>query len=202
MIIEFSGGVTVEPIMVDELEKALKEAQRASERVQHPTTDLYKLLEVNGVAALCKLLKERYDAGNVPQEILDTIFFRIPKKVRAFDCESLRTISLMSHTLKTLFKVLPAWMKLVLHKEINEWQYGIMPDKGTENTIFILRMLRECCIEVNGDVYSCFVDYIKAFDRVQHNILSCLNSGPTWISRRRTFINKLSLDLTTRHLNQ
>ena len=174
MIIEFSGGVTGEPIMVDEVEKALKKAQRASERVQHPTTDLYKLLEVNGVAALCKLLNERYDAGNVPQENLDSIFFRIPKKVRAFDCENFRTISPMSHTLKILFKILPARMKLVLYKEINEWQYGIKPDKGTENTIFILRMLRECCIEVNRDVYSCFVDYTKACDNITSNITSCL----------------------------
>ena len=77
----------------------------------------------------------------------------------------------MSHTLKILFKVLPAQIKPVLHNEINESQYGFTPDKGTRNAIFIFRMLSERCIEVNRDVYCCFVDYTKAFDRVQHNIL-------------------------------
>ena len=43
-----------------------------------------------------------------------------------------------------------------------------MPDKGTRNAIFTLRMITERCVEMQKDVYICFIDYTKAFDKVQH----------------------------------
>ena len=55
--------------------------------------------------------------------------------------------------------------------EISEEQYGFMQDKGTRNAIFILRIFAEGAIEMQEDVYICFVDYSKAFDRVKHKDL-------------------------------
>ena len=62
-------------------------------------------------------------------------------------------------------------VKKELRAEINECQYGFLPDKGTRNAIYVLRTLGERCREVNVNLYCCFIDYIKAFDRVKHNIL-------------------------------
>jgi len=45
---------------------------------------------------------------------------------------------------------------------------GFMPDKGTRNAIFILRMLSERAIEMQKDLFVCFIDYEKAFDNVRH----------------------------------
>ena len=39
------------------------------------------------------------------------------------------------------------------------------------NAIFILRHLCEKAIEVRKDLYACFIDYTKAFDRVRHTSL-------------------------------
>jgi hypothetical protein len=44
-------------------------------------------------------------------------------------------------------------------------------DKSTSNAIFILRTLVERSIEVQVDLYLCFIDYTKAFDKVKHNKL-------------------------------
>ena len=55
--------------------------------------------------------------------------------------------------------------------EIAPEQYGFMPDKGTGNAIFVLRMLVERPIEKQKYVYVCFIDYSKAFDRVKHKLL-------------------------------
>ncbi len=52
--------------------------------------------------------------------------------------------------------------------EIGNEQCGFIKEKGTRNAIFILRMLMERLIEVKKDLYVCFVDYEKAFDRVKH----------------------------------
>jgi hypothetical protein len=62
-------------------------------------------------------------------------------------------------------------MKNKITPEIAKEQYGFMPDKGTRNAIFILRMIIERSIEVKHDLYLCFLDYTKAFDKVKHDNL-------------------------------
>ena len=58
-----------------------------------------------------------------------------------------------------------------IRSEISEEQYGFMQDKGTRNAIYILRILAERAIEMQRDVYLCFIDFTKAFDRVKHKDL-------------------------------
>ena len=41
----------------------------------------------------------------------------------------------------------------------------------TRNAIFILRMIAERSIEMQKDLYVCFIDYTKAFDKVKHKEL-------------------------------
>ena len=62
-------------------------------------------------------------------------------------------------------------MKSDLHQEINECKYGFMPDKATRNAVLVLKNLAERYIEVNKNLYCCFIDLNKALDRVQYNIL-------------------------------
>ena len=46
-----------------------------------------------------------------------------------------------------------------------------MPDRGTRNAIFTLRMLCERATEHQQSVFLCCIDYQKAFDKVRHNLL-------------------------------
>ena len=46
-----------------------------------------------------------------------------------------------------------------------------MEDTGTRNAIFIVRTLCERAIEVQHDLYLCFIDYAKAFDKVKREDL-------------------------------
>ena len=50
-------------------------------------------------------------------------------------------------------------------------QYGFMPDKETRNAIFAPKRLDERSVEKQKDVYTCFIDYSKAFDTVKHDSL-------------------------------
>ena len=43
-----------------------------------------------------------------------------------------------------------------------------MKDRGTRNAIFVLRMLSERAMQHQQDLYLCFIDYQKAFDKVRH----------------------------------
>ena len=85
----------------------------------------------------------------------------------------------MSHLTKVMLRVLMDRMRGKIIPEISEIQFGFMADKGTRNAIFTLRTLMERAIEVQKDLYVCFIDYSKAFDKVKHSdlfdILSELN---------------------------
>ena len=58
-----------------------------------------------------------------------------------------------------------------LAPEIGEQQCGFKKDTGTRNAIFMMRRLCERAIEMQQDIYLCFIDYTKAFDRVKHEVL-------------------------------
>ena len=105
----------------------------------------------------------------------ESIFIRLPKKSKATMCTEYRTLSLMSHILKILLKIILNRNRQKIEAEISELQSGFMSGKGTREGIFNMRMICERYIEVNKDVYACFIDYEKAFDRVNHeNMIDCL----------------------------
>ena len=89
----------------------------------------------------------------------------------SIDCELYRTISLMSHSTKVLLRIIMARMRKSLRPEISQLQFGFVPDKSNRNAIFTLSMLAERCIEMQKDLYLCFINYSKAFDKVRHEKL-------------------------------
>src|SRR5215469_3350916 len=69
-------------------------------------------------------------------------------------------------------KILITSMRNKIRLQISEEQYGFVKGKGTRNATFVLRNLAEKTLEVNQDLYLCFVDYEKDFDKVKHEDLT------------------------------
>ena len=117
--------------------------------------------------------------GVIPPELTKSIFIVLPKKPGATLCGLHRTISIMSHVVKILLKILMKRARNKIRPEIPKTRCGFVEDCGTRNAIFMLRMLSERAIEMKQDLYLCFIDYTKAFDTVKHgelfNILCDLN---------------------------
>ena len=86
-------------------------------------------------------------------------------------CEKHRTISLMIYVTKLVLRIVINKIIGRTLDEIAPIQYGFMPDKETGNAIFVLRRLVERSFEEQRDVYTCFIDYSKAFDTVKHESL-------------------------------
>jgi len=101
----------------------------------------------------------------------DKIRHHHAQKTGATKCEQYRTISLMSHLTKLIIRVLLKRIRGRTADEVAEEQYGFMPDKGTRNAIFLLRILAERSIQMQKNEYICFLDYVKAFDKVEHKTL-------------------------------
>jgi len=130
--------------------------------------EMLRALEENGVDLIWKLATAIYETGVIPEDMLKSIFIALPKKPSTMHCAEHRTISLMSHSLKILLRIVLQRIRRQIHPEIPITQYGFMPDRGTSNAIFNLRMISERSIQHQQDVFLCFIDYQKAFDRVKH----------------------------------
>ena len=79
----------------------------------------------------------------------------------------------MSHVTKILPKIILYRNSAAIDREICENQSGFRKGKGTLEGIFNLRTINERYLEKQKDVYIyiCFIDYEKAFERVNHEKL-------------------------------
>lgn len=77
----------------------------------------------------------------------------------------------MSHFTKILLKIILYRNSAAIDREIGENQSGFRKGKGTREGIFNLRTINERYLEKQKDVYICFINYEKAFDRVNHEKL-------------------------------
>ena len=138
---------------------------------------MIEAMEEWGVDVVTKIVNSIYDTGRIPDAMKRSIFITIPKKQGAIDCDKFRTISIMSQLSKIVLRIVLNRIRNRIVSEIGEEQYGFMKGKGTSNAIFVLRMIGERAIEMQKDIFLCFIDYEKAFDTVKHkDLLSLLSS--------------------------
>ena len=70
------------------------------------TTEMLQALDSYEIGKITELCKVIYKTGNIPQELMNSIFIALPKKPKAMDCSQYRTISLRSHVMKVLLKII------------------------------------------------------------------------------------------------
>ena len=139
--------------------------------------EMLTALEEFGIEKLTDLVNEIYDSGDIPEDLSKSIFITLPKKPGAVECELHRTTSLMSHITKLLLRIVMQRARKRIKPEIGEEQCGFVENTGTRNAIFMVHVLSERAIEMQKDVYMCFMDYTKAFDKINREelllILQC-----------------------------
>ena len=77
----------------------------------------------------------------------------------------------MSHVTKIILRVLLLRLRSRIRPDIGREQFGFVEDAGTRNSIFVLRVITERAVEMQKDIYMCFIDYAKVFDKVRHQEL-------------------------------
>ena len=133
--------------------------------------EMLKALDEDNTKIIHKFCNKIHKSGKIPGNLSDSVFVTIPKKAKAIECSEFRTISFMSHTLKILLRVILNQNRHLIENEVDEYQSGFIKGKGTREGIFNMRTIAEKYLQVNKDVYVCFIDYEKAFDRVNHEKL-------------------------------
>ena len=86
-------------------------------------------------------------------------------------CSNYRTIALISHASKILLKVIMKRIENKLQQEVSNTQAGFRKNRGTRDHLFNLNMIIQKYREVNTGLHTCFIDYSKAFDCVNHQKL-------------------------------
>ena len=119
------------------------------------------------------------------------VMIPLKKKSNATECSDHRTISLVVHASKILLSILTKRIesKVTTINYIGEDQYGFRKGKGTRDAIAVLRCLGERSLEHGKDLYICFVDYEKAFDRV--NWLKLMEVIQVGVDKRDRFYNEI-----------
>ena len=97
------------------------------------------------------------------------VFIPIPKKGNAKECSNYRTIALISHASKVMFKILQVRLLQYVNQELPDVQAGFRKCRGTRDQIANICWIIEKAREFQKNIYFCFIDYAKAFDYVEHN---------------------------------
>ena len=166
-------------IMRSEVEAAIKE-MKAGKAVggDGVAAEALQALGDFAIDQLTSLFQQIYQSGNIIDEMCDSVFVALPKVEGTLECSKHRTLSIMSQITKILLRIILKRIRTKLRTQISDQQFGFVPGKGTSNALFALRVLTENVLEVQKDIFVCFVDYEKAFDKVKHaNLFNMLNEA-------------------------
>ena len=98
-------------------------------------------------------------------------FHSNPIKGNAEECSNYCTIALISHASKVMVKILQARLQQYVNRELPDVQAGFRKGRGTRDQTANIRWIIEKAGEFQKNIYFCFIDYVKAFDCVDHNKL-------------------------------
>ena len=70
-----------------------------------------------------------------------------------------------------MLKILQASLQQYMNCELLDVQGGFRKGRGTTDQIANIRWIIKKAKEFQKNIYSCFIDYAKAFDYVDHNKL-------------------------------
>ena len=159
-------------IMTEEVKAAIgKMKNRKAVGDDGISVEMIKALGDFGVEKITDIANRIYDTGEVTNQMCKSTFIAIPKVQGTLECNKHRTISIMSQITKIILRVVLERIRNKIRPQISEEQFGFVRGKGTRDAIFVLRMVAEITIEVNKDIFLCFVDYEEAFDKVEHDSL-------------------------------
>ena len=103
---------------------------------------------------------------------LEKVSFHSNSKERQFkECSNYHTIALISHASKVMLKILQAKLQQYMNRELLDVQAGFRKGRGTRDQIANICWIIKKAREFQKNIYFCFIDYVKAFDCVDHNKL-------------------------------
>ena len=160
------------PVLLSEVKEAVRRLPNNKAVGHHNLpAELLKTGNEELLKILCQLCNQILKTGKWPTDWRKSLFITLPKVTGTAECDEHRSISLISHTSKSLLRVLLKRSEQTAEEQFSEHQAGFRRGVGTRDQIFNLRIVMEKAREFNTPLYMAFIDYKKAFDSVRHSAL-------------------------------
>ena len=135
------------------------------------SVELFQILKDDAVKVPHSICQQIWKPQQWPQDWKRSVFIPIPKKGNAKECSNYCTIVLISHTSKVMLKILQARLQQYVNRELPDVQCRFRKGRGTRDQTSNIFWIIEKAREFQKNTYSCFIDYAKHFDCVDHNKL-------------------------------
>ena len=128
--------------------------------------ELFQLLKDDAVEVLHSICHQICKTQQWPQGWKRSVFIPIPKKGNPKEYSNYRTMVLISHASKVMLKILQARLQQYMNHELPDVPVGFKKGRGTRDQIANIRWIIKKAREFQKNIYFCFTDYAKTFDRV------------------------------------
>ena len=162
----------------DEGDPTLSEVQAAIKKLRNtaPGADglnsfLIQKGEVAAAHLLHRVILAAWRTGTAPQEWKSALMVPIHKKGSTLDPDNFRPISLSPVAGKVYVTVIHQRIRGLLNSQLLDSQNGFRPGRGTSEALFSMRKLQELARDFQSPVHAAFVDFRKAFDSVNRDVL-------------------------------
>ena len=133
--------------------------------------ELIQILKGDAVKVPHSICQQIWKTQHWPQDWKRSVFIPITKKGNAKQCSKYCTIALISQATKVMIKILQDRIQQYVNRELPGVQSGFRKGRGTRDQIANICWIIDKIREFQKNIYSCFIDYIKAFDYVDHSKL-------------------------------
>ena len=140
--------------------------ERLQEVIMYIPGDVLKLLGEGGLKIVTKLINTIYETGEWPKDFTEVTMIALKKKAQGIKCSDHRTISFIAYTAKIIAKILRRRIERKIEDVIEEDKFGFRRGKGSTNAVGIMRIIAERTLDIDEELCICFIDWQKAFDRV------------------------------------
>ena len=124
------------------------------------------------VQAMKTIIDNIWKTGDWPTDWTQSEIITLPKVPGTQNCSKHRTISLLCHASKVLLEIIRSRLAYFVLPQIAEEQFGFVAGKGTNDAILTIRNIIEKTVKrQDQQLWLMFVDYSKAFDTINHDIL-------------------------------
>jgi len=181
-----------DPILRSEFDRALKDLNSGKAvGIDEIPAELLRSIGESGLTRLFNLVKRIYETGEIPRDFEKSLIFTLPKKPKADKCENYRTISITSHALKIITRIIYRRIEPKVEDYLEDDQFGFRKSRGSREAILTLRLLLEGRIRKNKMTAMAFVDLEKAFDNVNWDVMFGILRRAGIKYRERKFILNL-----------
>ena len=133
--------------------------------------EMLKALTGEEILWLTRVCQVAWKLGKTPRDWQTGVIFPIFKKGDRKQCTNYKGISLLGLPGKVYAKCLEKKCREIVESKLEDGQRGFRPGRSTTDQFFTLKQIFKKSWEYVKDVFACFVDLGKAYDRVPRDKL-------------------------------